>query len=57
MRGQECGCENYKKNKKGKEAGKGVMLTIASVRRLPMPAKKEASKGSSKSSKKEEKPY
>lgn len=50
-----CGCETCKK--KRKEGGKGVMVTIASVRRLPMPAKKGASKKSSKQSEKEEKPY
>jgi hypothetical protein len=55
MHEKGCGCE--KCGKKSEKGGKGVMVTIASVRRLPMPAKKGASKKSSKPTEKEEKPY
>lgn len=56
MHGDKCGCETCSKKEKGKESGKGVMLTIASVRRLAMP-KKGQSKKSKESSEKEKKPY
>lgn len=42
MRNQECGCEKCKG--KGKKPGKGVALSVVTVRRLPMPARKAAKK-------------
>lgn len=44
MHGKECGCESCDKKAKTKENGKGVVLTIASVRRLAMPKKGQSKK-------------
>jgi len=38
MREKECGCEKCKG--KAKKSGKGMALSIVTVRRLPMPARK-----------------
>jgi hypothetical protein len=45
MREKECGCEKCQAGKK--KSGKGMALSIVTVRRLPMPARK-ATKGEKK---------